>query len=194
MNYNSFFPTIIGSVQNTDNEKISEELIPHCVQISQTVQSGGKGWLSSKTYNTSDGRYDLSKDHKFFKINNWIETQIKLYCSELDIETNTLVSTGSWFNIYNKNDFQEPHVLPNSSISAIYILTCPEDGARIFFYSPINNMYYVKKQVNKQEMIDHIICTSLPGTLLIFPSYLTHSVENHNSDKLRLSFSYNYKN
>jgi uncharacterized protein (TIGR02466 family) len=85
-------------------------------------------------------------------------------------------------------------VHPNSSISAIYILTCPEDGARIFFYSPINNMYYVKKQVNKQEMIDHIICTSLPGTLLIFPSYLTHAVENHNSDKLRLSFSYNYKN
>ena len=194
MNYNSFFPTIIGSVQNTDNEKIAEELIPHCIQISQTVESGGKGWLSSKTYNTSDGKYDLSSDQKFFKINNWVETQIKLYCNELDIETDTLVSTGSWFNIYHKNDFQEPHVHPNSSISAIYILTCPEDGARIFFNSPRNNMYHVKKQVKKQEMVDQIICPSLSGTLLIFPSYLNHAVEKHISETIRISFSYNYKN
>ena len=98
------------------------------------------------------------------------------------------------FNIYNKYDFQEIHVHPTSSLSAIYILTCSKNGARIFFNSPINNMYYIKKTMNTEDTVSQIICNSIPGTLLIFPSYLPHAVERHDCDELRISLSYNYKN
>lgn len=194
MNFNIFFPTIIGSIHNEEHKIIENELTSYCTKLSENIESGGKSWLSDKTYNTSDGKYDLNKDKNFFTINNWVNTQIVTYCNELGIDIDNLISTGSWFNIYRRNDFQEPHVHPNSSISAIYILTCDESGSRIFFNSPINNMYHIKKKIKKQEMIDQVICASIPGTLLIFPSYLSHAVERHNSDNLRISFSYNYKN
>jgi len=193
MDLNLFFPTIIGSSLNPQHDKIQDKLIKHCLEIKKNIKTGGNGWLSKKTYNTSDGKYDLTTDPEFEDVNKWVNNNVHEYCKKLQINTETLSGNGSWFNVYEQNDFQETHVHPASVISAIYILTCSEDGARIFFNSPINNMYYVKKTVEKQEMVDQVICNSTPGTLIIFPSYLPHAVEQHETDTLRISFSYNYK-
>lgn len=193
MDLNLFFPTILGSLINPLHDKIQDKLIKHCLEIKKNIKPGGNGWLSNKTYNTSDGKYDLTTDSEFEEINKWVNNNVHEYCKQLQIHTETLSDNGSWFNIYEQNDFQEIHVHPTSVISAIYILTCSENGARIFFNSPVNNMYYVKKTVKKQEMADQIICNSTPGTLIIFPSYLPHAVERHETDTLRISFSYNYK-
>jgi len=193
MDLNSFFPTVLGSVTNPDHNSLVEHLLPHCLNIKQKVKSGGQGWLSNKTYNTSDGNYEIFLDDKFKTLNNWVRQQVEIYCQKLGIFVDNLSNNGSWFNIYYRNDFQETHVHPTSVISAIYILTCNNDGARIFFNSPLNNMYNVKKKVDKQEMVDQIICSSVPGTLIIFPSYLPHAVERHESDAIRISLSYNFK-
>lgn len=193
MDLNSFFPTVLGSVSNPNHNSLVEDLLPHCLNIKQKIEPGGQGWLSNKTYNTSDGKYDIFLDNKFKILNNWVRQQVEIYCKELGIFVDSLSNNGSWFNIYYRNDFQETHVHPTSVISAIYILTCNNDGARIFFNSPLSNMYYVKKKVDKQEMVDQIICSSVPGTLIIFPSYLPHAVERHESDSIRISLSYNFK-
>lgn len=193
MDLNSFFPTVLGSVTNPDHDLLVENLITHCLSLQQQIKAGGQGWLSNKTYNTSDGKYDIFLDDQFKSLNNWVKEQIEIYCNQLGIIIDNLSNNGSWFNIYNRNDFQEIHVHPTSVVSAIYILSCERDGARIFFNSPLNNMYHVKKKVNRQEMVDQIICSSIPGTLIIFPSYLPHAVERHESNSIRVSLSYNFK-
>ena len=193
MDLNSFFPTVLGSVTNPDNNSLVEDLFPHCLKTKQKIKSGGQGWVSNKTYNTSNGNYDIFLDDKFKSLNNWVRQQVEIYCQELGIFVDSLSDNGSWFNIYYRNDFQETHVHPTSVISAIYILTCNNDGAKIFFNSPLNNMYHIKKKVDKQEMVDQIICSSVPGTLIIFPSYLPHAVERHESDEIRITLSYNFK-
>lgn len=193
MDINSFFPTLIGSVNNPDHYVIQDDLVSHCIDLRSKIKSGGQGWLSNKTYNTSDGKYEIVHDEKFTKLNNWVVKQVHEYCNRLDINTDCLSNNGSWFNIYDKYDFQENHVHPSSVISAIYILTCSQDGARVFFSTPISNMYFIKKVVKRQEMVDQINCPSIPGNLLIFPSYLLHAVERHESDHIRISLSYNFK-
>lgn len=193
MDINSFFPTLIGNAINPNHKNLEEDLVQHCINLKSVIQPGGQGWLSNKTYNTSNGKYEITNDEKFKPLNDWIFEKICEYCNNLDIETSTLKPNGSWFNIYERFDFQENHVHPTSVISAIYILTCSEDGAKVFFNSPISNMYYVKKHIKKQEMVDQINCKSIPGTLIIFPSYLLHAVERHDSNHIRISLSYNYK-
>lgn len=193
MDLNLFFSTILGSVVNPTHNDIHDHLVKHCMEIKKNVKSGGSGWLSNKTYNTSDGKYKLTTDSEFDYINKWVNDKVYEYCKKLQINTETLDDNGSWFNVYEKNDFQETHVHPTSVISAIYILTCSVNGARIFFNSPINNMYHVRKIIEKQEIAHQIICNSTPGTLIIFPSYLPHAVERHETDTVRISFSYNFK-
>jgi len=193
MDINLFFPTLVGSASNPTHLEIQQELVSHCIKLKQTVEPGGQGWLSNKTYNTSNGKYEIFRDDKFANLNNWVKDQIIEYCTKADIDTSTLSNNGSWFNIYERNDFQENHVHPTSVVSAIYILTCSEDGARVFFNSPISNMYYVNKTNKNQQTVDQIICKSIPGTLLVFPSYLLHAVERHESSDIRISLSYNFK-
>lgn len=194
MEFNSFFPTIVGNARYHDHDVIASSLIEHCIKVKETVSSGGQGWVSNKTYNTSNGKHDIIGDNAFQTLNVWVRQQIEIYCNNLNIDITNLQDNGSWFNIYTRYDFQETHVHPTSAISAIYILACSDDGARIFLNSPISNMYHIKKTVEKQEMVDQVICKSIPGTLVIFPSYLPHAVERHESDNLRISLSYNYKN
>lgn len=193
MDINSFFPTLIGSAINPDHDNIQESLVNHCIQLKSKINSGGQGWLSKKTYNTSDGKYDINRDVNFSSLNSWINKKIHEYCLKVDISTNDLTENGSWFNIYERNDFQENHVHPTSVVSAIYILTCDKDGARIFFNSPVSNMYHVKKSNQSHETTSQVTCKSIPGTLLVFPSYLLHAVERHESDNIRISLSYNFK-
>jgi uncharacterized protein (TIGR02466 family) len=193
MDINAFFPTLIGSTTYSDHNDIQEELILHCINLKSQITSGGKGWLSNKTYNTSDGRYNIFLDDKFKKLNDWVTNKIYEYCRKVNIDSSTLIVNGAWFNVYERNDFQENHVHPTSVVSAIYILTCSDDGARIFLNTPVNNMYYVKKTKDSHETISQVICKSIPGTLIIFPSYLSHAVERHDSDDIRISLSYNFK-
>jgi uncharacterized protein (TIGR02466 family) len=193
MNLDSFFPTVIGNITNPDHASMEKELVDHCLQLSTEIATGGTGWLSNKTYNTSNGQYDIFSDANFSKLNQWVRTSVEYYCNRLNIQSQNLTNNGSWFNIYRKHDFQENHVHPTSVVLAIYVLCCDSRGARIFFNTPINNMYHVKKTVVKQEMVDQIQCQSIPGMLIIFPSYLNHAVERHESDQIRISISYNFK-
>jgi uncharacterized protein (TIGR02466 family) len=193
MDINAFFPTLVGTSVNPHHDIIQNELVSHCINLRSQVKSGGQGWLSNKTYNTSDGKYEIVTDKKFANLNSWVINEVFTYCKKVNIDVSSLTNNGSWFNIYERNDFQENHVHPTSVVSAIYILTCEKDGARIFLNSPVNNMYYVKQSGISQETVSQVICNSVPGTLIVFPSYLLHAVERHESNHLRISLSYNFK-
>jgi uncharacterized protein (TIGR02466 family) len=193
MNYDAFFSTIIASKKYDKHEEIELKLKEHCLDLKSRISAGGKGWISNKTYNTSDGQYEIYKDKEFEQLTKWIEKQIYDYCDETGIDNSNLENSGSWFNIYYQGDYQEKHVHPNSIISAIYILCASVESAKIYFSTPLNEMFYVKYQQQKQQLVQQISCQSIPGTLIVFPSYLPHSVERHDSTELRISLSYNYK-
>jgi uncharacterized protein (TIGR02466 family) len=193
MKFDAFFSTIIANDNFKQHLDIESELISHCLYVKTHIQSGGKGWISNKTYNTSDGKYEIYSDKKFTRLNEWVTEKINAYCIETGIDNTQLQNSGSWFNIYRQNDYQEKHVHPNSIISAIYILKAPLNSSKIHFITPLNEMFYVKYKQQHQQLVQKISCESIPGTLIVFPSYLPHSVERHESDDLRISLSYNFK-
>jgi uncharacterized protein (TIGR02466 family) len=193
MNFNAFFSSIIANDIFEQHEKIETHLVSHCLQTQMKVKSGGQGWISNKTYNTSDGRHEIYKDTEFANLNQWVTDRIHAYCTETGIDTDNLQNSGSWFNIYGRGDYQEKHVHPNSIISAIYILAASPGSAKIHFTTPLNEMFYVKHKQKHQQLVQQISCESKSGTLIVFPSYLPHSVERHELDDLRISLSYNFK-
>lgn len=193
MKFDAFFSTIIANDKFDQHTSIENMLVQHCTDLQSTVASGGQGWISNKTYNTSDGQYEIYKDSEFDSLNQWVTDQVYAYCDGVGIDRTQLQSSGSWFNIYRRGDYQEKHVHPNSVISAIYILTATPDAAKIYFSTPLNDMFYVKHSQQHQQLVQQISCESVPGTLIVFPSYLPHSVERHDSDNVRISLSYNFK-
>lgn len=193
MMFNAFFSTIIANDRYEQHAEIETQLVAHCLYTQSQVKPGGQGWISNKTYNTSDGQHEIYRDKEFANLNQWVTQRIHAYCTETGIDTADLQNSGSWFNVYGRGDYQEKHVHPNSIISAIYILTASPDSAKIHFTTPLNDMFYVKRTSQQQQLVQQISCESVPGTLIVFPSYLPHSVERHDTDSVRISLSYNFK-
>ena len=193
MKFDAFFSTIIANATFDQHQTIEPALFEYCTKLQPTVPSGGQNWISNKTYNTSDGRHEIFNDSTFHDLNQWVVEQVNDYCYNLGIDTDSLQNNGSWFNIYQKYDYQEKHVHPTSIVSAIYILTAANDAAKIHFSTPLSEMFHVKRSQQHQQLLQQIACESVPGTLIVFPSYLPHSVERHESDAPRISLSYNFK-
>jgi len=192
MEIEEFFPTRISYSFNPNHTKIKDNLIQHCLSISTQYTSGGKHWISDKTYNTSDGVYNCHDDVEFLNLNRWIRDEVKNYTDLLDINENLDIVT-SWFNIYNKHDYQEFHKHPGYKLSAIYILDCaPESDSIIYFKNPVDEMFTLTyKNINNKnsQIIAH---QSVPGKLIIFPSNVAHCVSKNMAVQKRISLSYNF--
>lgn len=187
-----WFPTVVGFTFNENHKNIEQRLVERCHDIEKRKSSGGTHWISNKTYNTSDGVHDLFLDDDFLELNDWIDTQIAEYCRLLKVE-GLIVRNCSWFNIYQKYDYQELHTHPGSVISAIYCLSGEDDGAKIFFKSPKQDMFNIKFEEYTNDNHSLVHYKFQPGKLIMFLSDTTHSVEKHPLDSERISLSYNYR-
>ena len=191
MIYEKWFPTIISYSFNPNHNDIEEKLVKKCYDIKSKVASGGSNWISNTTYNTSDGMYDLFLDNDFEDLNSWVDSQVSLYCEELLIDKHVIRQNG-WFNIYKEHDYQEGHVHPGSTISAIYCLSGEINSAEIFFKTPKTDMLYLRYKQFNNDNHGIVKYPFQPGILLIFLSDTEHHVGKHTLQTDRISISYNY--
>jgi|TARA_R110000851_G_scaffold90126_2_gene196623 hypothetical protein len=103
-----------------------------------------------------------------------------------------------WVNLYNKGDFQEAHehAFPGRSISAIYVMESDEDiqGGDLVFECPNFNVVKfsgLNRLFNKWQY-QHVMPKLTPGTLILFPSWVTHYVLPLQSDKRRITIAANF--
>jgi len=98
-----------------------------------------------------------------------------------------------WAIINQKKTFNIRHNHPNSLLSAAYYVKCEKNSGAIFFYDPKEAKVMRKPIVEKFNdfSADVTKIEPLEGNLLIFPSYLYHSVGENlsNSDRIVISFN-----
>ena len=181
----NWFPISIGYVFNPNHREIESSLVSRCLDIKGVVSSGGDGW-SSDVYNT-EGKHDVWADEKFDELNKWIMLQVNSYkdSSITSPETNfELSKIEGWMNIYQNGDYQEYHNHIGSFISCIYFLKADENASYVRFKAPYYDTHNVSDNISFYKPD--------PGKLLIFRSYIPHSVCKHTDDNLRISVAYNF--
>lgn len=100
-----------------------------------------------------------------------------------------------WSVVNSKNSFNIRHNHPNSIFSAAYYVKTQENAGNIKFFDPkeVKVMYHPKIKT-QNEFSSHIVkIKPEEGKLLLFPSYLHHSVEENlsNEDRIVISFNIN---
>lgn len=111
-----------------------------------------------------------------------------LRISERDLEI-----TGCWANLYAPGAAHRMHSHPNNFLSAAYYV-CTWPGAdTINFHDPRPQTAIVRPPVTEltSANTDQVVVRLRPGTLLLFPSYLQHSVDANASREMRISVSLN---
>jgi len=101
--------------------------------------------------------------------------------------------TGCWMNLYAPGAAHRRHSHPNNFLSAVYYLRTWPGACSINFHDPRSQTGVIRPPVTELTAAntDQVVVRVNDGTLLVFPSYLHHSVDANASGETRISLSFN---
>ena len=101
--------------------------------------------------------------------------------------------TGCWANLYALGAAHRAHSHPNNFLSAVYYVRTWPGADSINFHDPRSQAGVIRPPVTELTgaNTDQVVVRVKDGTLLVFPSYLYHSVDANASGETRVSVSFN---
>jgi len=186
-----FFSTPVWASKIEGYEDINKELIKYIEDLKNKDPSGKKvsnvkGW-HSKDFNLNDEVpkkfiSNSSKNiHDAFNDMSW------------DLDSQIVKIQSVWTIINGKGAFNERHAHGNSDLSAAYYVKAPVNCGQIVFYDPRPAPVYKHPKAKGSNILNATINSLTPedGLLVLFPSYLEHSVKPNLSDDSRIVISFN---
>jgi uncharacterized protein (TIGR02466 family) len=100
-------------------------------------------------------------------------------------------SLQSWVNMHDRGGFNFLHVHEGSLLSGTFYLSVPQGSGQFVFRDPRPGVIhgYVKGAVPNGHGDVHL--TPSAGLLVLFPCWMEHYVEPHNSDEPRIAIGFN---
>lgn len=185
-------PKVIGYFENPNHKKIEKELTKVCLSVHKNTKSGGKNWVSSKTFNTLQ-THNLHTDKRFHDLNIWVFDKLREYSNYMKYKNDYKCDT-SWMSVYKKYDYQEFHTHSLNSLSAVYFLKSnPKKSSKIIF--KVSEDPFINEPTPTEYNQDNssvALYEAVPGRLLIFKSNLPHCVERSEENNTRISLAYNF--
>ena len=186
-----FFSTPIWTSKINNFEKINKEMFDYISSLQKKdplgiIKSNFKGWHSKN--------FDLKNEEPRKFVEN-IKTNINLAIDDMgwDLTSQSANIKSIWAIINEKDAWNQKHHHSNSDLSAAYYVSAHENCGDIVFYdprpAPVHN-HPISKTSNKLNATVNSIKPE-PGMLVLFPSYLEHSVNPNLSDKKRIVISFN---
>jgi len=101
--------------------------------------------------------------------------------------------TGCWATVLAKSALHKAHSHPNNFLSGVYYVRVQPGADTINFHDPRRQTYVIRPPVVEltADNTDQVVVRVTNGTLLMFPSYLEHSVDGNMSEEERISISFN---
>lgn len=173
------FPTAVGKFQY---DKITEKEVNFVKGLEYKNNSGN---LISIDKN-------VLKHTQLKKINKFLENSVKEYFQSIyapNSQLNNYIHL-SWTNITNKGQWHHKHAHPNSFISGVFYMQTTEQD-RIYFHKDKFNTVDIPPTEFNMFNSETWWYPATTGSLLLFPSNLSHQVNVVEHDTPRLSLSFN---
>ena len=191
-NVYKFFPQPVFSYQVDNYQNLNKKLKKFILDEFEKDKAGIKrsninGW-HSKPFRFEKGNIAL----EFAKIiEKYIFNSFQQYGWPFIAEKVKI--TEMWSIINKKNSFNESHIHPNCLLSSVYYVQAEKNCGKIIFNNPNQvSRNRFPKDLKKTEFSANIQkIDPKEGTLLLFPSYLWHSVEPNETDNDRIIVSFN---
>ena len=156
-------------------------------------------WTLAETKSTIRNKKNKQLPWDIFFKN--IEPHLNSYLENLEPQVSyNIMCDEHWLNVYNKGDYQEAHdhAFPGRCISAIYLLAYPDEekdpGGSLVFECP--NFQTIRSsgmdRIFNAYNYQHITPKLETGTLILFPSWISHYVLPNKTEKLRASLAANF--
>jgi uncharacterized protein (TIGR02466 family) len=182
------FPTFVwkADLKPDVHQSLNENIVRKLDQIrrGEPKLAPGRAWQSEQPLHTLDEFHDLVS-----RINDAIEQVLE----HLKVRYRAFEITGHWANISIPGAEHRLHCHPNNFLSGTYYVATHEGADIINFHDPRSQTGIIKPPATEltAENADQVVVTVKNGTLLVFPAWLPHSVDANESEKPRISISFN---
>jgi len=190
-NMHLFFSTPVWTSKINNFQSVNNEMHVYIKSLQKKdplgiVKSNFKGW-HSKNFNLQD-----KEPKKFIEaIKNNINNSLN--SMNWDLHTQTVNIMSMWAIINEQGAWNQKHHHSNSDISAAYYVEAHDNCGDIVFYDPRPARVYKHPIAVGPNNLNATVNSIKPdpGLLVLFPSYLEHSVNPNLSDKKRIVISFN---
>ena len=185
------FPTPIWTSSIFDSKKLNALMLEYILDLEKQDPKGIKksntsGW-HSKSFKLEN------KEPKNFTKN--ISPYINNALNDMgwNIHEQEIKITNMWSIINRAGGSNDRHIHSNNYLSAAYYVKAKKNCGNIIFYDPRSVATFRYPKISKPNKLNSNIISITPqeGLLVLFPSYLYHSVDINNSKQDRIVISFN---
>ena len=138
--------------------------------------------------------FDLNIEEPRFFVNS-IFSSLNNVLNDMgwDIKQQEIKITSMWSIINKESASNSRHIHSNNFLSAAYYIKAPENCGDIVFHDPRSSAVIRHPKISKSNKLNSNVFTIQPkeGLLVLFPSYLHHSVDINRSKEERIVISFN---
>ncbi len=184
----AMFPTLVWKLQlKADLRETMEARILAALEgIRRDLPrpAPGQGWQSAQT---------LHEREEFRDLVAFVDHAAKGILRFLRIGYDAIEITGCWANVLANGAAHKAHSHPNNFLSGVYYVRAHPGTETLNFHDPRHQAGVIRPPVVEltAENTDQVVVRVKNGTLLVFPSYLQHSVDANMSEEERISISFN---
>jgi uncharacterized protein (TIGR02466 family) len=182
------FPTFVWKAQVAPSVRqgIEDDVLAKLDQMRRDAgePAPGRGWQSEK---------DLHHLDEFRGLVARIHDAAESVLDFLKTGDGAFELTGLWANMNPKGAAHPIHNHPNNFLSGVYYLRTHEGADTVNFHDPRSQTGIIRPPMTEltAENTDQVVVKVSDGTLLMFLSWLPHSVDATGSDETRISVSFN---
>lgn len=189
-----YFPTVIQVSEVVNAEELNRRLLKTIYEIKATTpNSKPSGWCC-EVYTTIGTPFGLLEREEFRELREIIEQKTLNYANALryDVKKHKPRLNECWVNVYSSTHAQEVHRHPNSVFSGIYYVKAPKGSAPTFFHSEMSDV-----MLEPPTTVDTLLNTrvaildAIEGRMIIFRSWLRHSVPPSTITEDRVTIAFN---
>ena len=188
---NLLFPTPIWTIQLDNFENINEDMF-NFIKESQRNDERGIKRSNNKGWHSKD--FDMKKAEPQTFIKN-ISPSIEKVMTDMnwEKEKQSIKISNMWAIINTGGSTNSRHQHGNSTISGAYYVRAPENCGDIVFYDPRPAPVFYYPTAVSSNLLNAQVNSITPkeGALILFPSYVDHSVNENLSSDERIVISFN---
>jgi len=189
-----FFPTVIRQSEIEDHEALTAQIMGEINNIKNNEPNTLPPAWSCDLYTTIGAPTMLIEHEEFFPLRDVIMKESDAFARslELDIDKHPLKFTECWLNVYTEGHAQEVHHHSNAVISGIYYPKAPPGSGDLLIHSPFMDvMLEPPTRRTNGFNVKVMPITPQPGMMILFQSFVKHSVKPTKCKEERISIAFN---
>jgi len=188
------FPTAVQVTDIENATELNENLNLGAYDMMKAQANTKPGSWACNVYTTILSGQRLTDIEPFSSLGDLILEQTEIFARELkfDVDHHPLRINECWLNVYGNGHAQEVHCHPNHVFSGIYYPKAPEGCGEVVFHSHLADQMLEPPLTEMNALNTPTFrIQPVPGRMVIFRSWLRHSVMPSMITEDRISIAFN---